>query len=72
MFEETGLHVRVDRLLTADFWGDSQLDLLFSCTVESGSYQSSDETGRHEWLLPEHLPELLPNQYAMLRKVGVI
>jgi 8-oxo-dGTP diphosphatase len=72
VFEETGLRVRVDALLAADFWGDSQLDLLFSCSVESGSYQSSDETGLHKWLLPDELPRLLPNQYAMLCRVGVI
>jgi 8-oxo-dGTP diphosphatase len=72
VFEETGLHVRVDALLAADFWGDSQLDLLYQCTVESGSYQSSDETGLHKWLSPDDLPQLLPNQHAMLRKVGVI
>jgi 8-oxo-dGTP pyrophosphatase MutT (NUDIX family) len=71
VFEETGLRVRVDRLLGADFWGSSQLDLLFSCTVESGTYQSSDETGSHRWALPEQLPELLPNQAALLRKAGL-
>jgi 8-oxo-dGTP diphosphatase len=72
VFEETGLHVRVDALMAAEFWGNSQLDLLFSCTVESGSYHSSDETGLHAWLLPGQLPELLPNQLAMLHKVGLL
>jgi 8-oxo-dGTP diphosphatase len=72
VFEETGLRVRVDALLGADFWGNSQLDLLFSCTVESGSYHSSDETGLHRWLLPDELPRLLPNQYMLLRKAGVL
>jgi hypothetical protein len=46
--------------------------LLFHCTVESGSYQSSDETGLHKWLAPDQLPELLPNQLAMLRKARVL
>ena len=68
VFEETGLKVKVGSLLAADFWGSSQLDLLFRCTVESGTYQSSDETGRHAWVLPNQLPELLPNQLALLRK----
>jgi 8-oxo-dGTP pyrophosphatase MutT (NUDIX family) len=71
VFEETGLRVRVDRILGAEFWGSSQLDLLFRCTVESGTYQSSDETGLHRWVLPEELPELLPNQIALLRKAGL-
>ena len=71
VFEETGLRVRVDRLLGADFWERSQLDLLYRCTVESGTYTSSDETGLHRWVLPADLPELLPNQLALLRKVGL-
>jgi 8-oxo-dGTP pyrophosphatase MutT (NUDIX family) len=72
VFEETGLRVRVDTLLAAEFFGDTQLDLLFRCTVERGSYQSSDETGLHRWAAPEDLPELLPNQLAMLRKAHII
>lgn len=68
VFEETGLNVKVESLLAADFWGSSQLDLLFRCTVQSGTYQSSDETGRHRWVLPTQLPELLPNQWALLHK----
>ena len=71
VFEETGLRVRVDRLLGADFWERSQLDLLYRCTVESGTYTSSDETGLHRWVMPADLPDLLPNQLALLRKVGL-
>ncbi len=71
VLEETGLKVRVDALLAAEFWGHTQLDLLFRCTVESGSYQPSDETGLHRWAAPDELPELLPNQRAMLRKARI-
>ena len=71
VWEETGLRVRVDRLLAADFWGGSQLDLMYRCTVESGTYTSSDETGLHRWVAPADLPELLPNQRALLRKAGL-
>ena len=71
VLEETGLRVRVDTLLAAEFWGDTQLDLLFRCTVESGSYKSSDETAEHRWAAPDDLPELLPNQLAMLRKAHI-
>jgi hypothetical protein len=58
-------------LLAADFWGASQLDLLFRCIVVSGTYQSSDETGLHRWVSRDQLPELLPNQLALLRKAGL-
>jgi 8-oxo-dGTP diphosphatase len=71
VLEETGLRVRVETLLAADFWGSSQLDLLYRCTVQSGSYQSSDETGLHRWAPLDDLPELLPNQIALLHKAGL-
>jgi 8-oxo-dGTP diphosphatase len=71
VFEETGLNVRVESLLAADFWGSSQLDLLFRCTVQGGTYQSSDETGIHRWVPTSQLPELLPNQLALLHKAGL-
>ncbi|MDQ6670096.1 MAG: NUDIX hydrolase [Chloroflexota bacterium] len=72
VFEETGLRVRVDTLLAAEFWADSQLDLLFHCTVESGTYVSSDETGLHRWVARDQLPELLPNQLGLLHKARVL
>jgi 8-oxo-dGTP pyrophosphatase MutT (NUDIX family) len=72
VFEETGLQVSVDRLLAAEFWGSRQLDLVFRCTVQSGSYQGSDETGLHQWVAPDALPALLPNQWLLLRKAGVV
>jgi 8-oxo-dGTP pyrophosphatase MutT (NUDIX family) len=70
--EETGLIVRIDALLGAEFWHNSQLDLLYRCTVLSGTYTGSDETGIHRWLAPDDVLELLPNQRALLRKVGVV
>src|SRR5215472_280025 len=72
VFEETGLRVKVDALLAAEFWANSQLDLLYRCTVLSGAYTSSDETGLHRWARVSELPELLPNQLVLLRKAGVL
>jgi ADP-ribose pyrophosphatase YjhB (NUDIX family) len=71
VLEETGLQVRVEQLLGADFWGSSQLDLLYRCSVQSGTYQPSDETGLHRWVRADQLPQLLPNQQALLRKAGL-
>lgn len=71
VLEETGIVVKVEALLGADFWGNSQLDLLYRCSVQSGTYRASDETGNHRWVRPRELPELLPNQLALLRKAGL-
>jgi ADP-ribose pyrophosphatase YjhB (NUDIX family) len=72
VLEETGLRVSVDALLAADFHGRSQLDLLYRCTVVAGAYHATDETSGHRWVAPDNLPELLPNQQHLLRKVGVL
>ena len=71
VYEETGFNVRVDALLAADFWTSGQFDLLYRCTVLSGTYRSSDETASYRWVLPGEVPRLLPNQWALLRKAGV-
>jgi 8-oxo-dGTP diphosphatase len=71
VYEETGLNVRVEALLAADFWNSNQFDLLYRCSVVSGTYRGSDETRQHQWLLPGELPRLLPNQWALLRKAGL-
>jgi 8-oxo-dGTP diphosphatase len=72
VFEETGLRVRVDALLAAAFWGNEQFDLLYRCSIVSGTVTPSDETGLHHWCEPQQLPELLPNQLLLLRKAGVL
>ena len=72
VLEETGLRVRVDALLAADFWGRTQMDLLYRCSVLSGTYTSSDETGQHRWVLPSELPRLMPNQFRLLLKAGIL
>ena len=72
VFEETGLAIEVDRLLAADFWGRGQLDLLYRCTITRGTFTPSDETVSHQWRGPSQLPELLPNQAALLRKAGLL
>lgn len=72
VMEETGLHVSIDALLAAGFWGDAELDLMYRCTVLSGSYTASDETLSCRWVAPDELPPLLPNQLMLLRKAGVL
>src|SRR5215510_5752336 len=72
VFEETGLRVSVDALLAAEFWGDEQLDLVYRCSVISGSFRASDEVAAYRWVAPGALPRLLPNQRLLLHKVGVL
>ena len=72
VYEETGLAVQVDALLGADFWGGTQFDLLYRCHVLGGEVRPSDETGLHQWVRLDELPELLPNQLLLLRKAGLL
>jgi 8-oxo-dGTP diphosphatase len=71
VFEETGFRVSVEELLAADFWGSSQMDLVYRCRVQAGTFRGSDETSGFRWVLPGELPRLLPNQWALLRKAGL-
>ncbi len=72
VLEETGLRVSVDRLLAADFYARSQLDLVYRCTVLEGTYRATAETSSCHWFALHELPALLPNQTRLLRKAGVL
>jgi 8-oxo-dGTP diphosphatase len=72
VYEETGLSIRVEALLAADFWGSSQFDLLYRCSKLSGTFRPSDETSTCQWAGADELPQLLPNQWALLRKAGLL
>src|SRR3954467_14202556 len=58
VLEETGLQVKIEQLLAVEFWGGNQLDLLYDCSVLSGTYRASDETANHRWVSTAELPEL--------------
>lgn len=71
VMEETGYRVEVEQLVAAAFFGRSQMDLIFRCRILAGAYHPTDETVSHRWVEPAHLPALLPNQAALLRRAGI-
>jgi 8-oxo-dGTP pyrophosphatase MutT (NUDIX family) len=68
--EETGLVVRVDRLLSVELFTPNQVDLLFAVTVISGAQHTSPEVRAWRYLAPAELSGILPNQVALLRRAG--
>lgn len=72
VFEETGLQVAIDKLLAAEFFARSQLDLLYRCHILAGDYHATDETSACRWVPLDGLPALLPNQVKLLRKAGLL
>ncbi len=67
--EETGLEVRVERLLDVQsgrYW--PSLDILFLCRLEGGRMTPSAEVSEGGFYAPGALPELMPHQKANLDK----
>lgn len=72
VLEETGLEVRVESLLAADFFGGTQFNVLYRCSIVSGAYHPTEETRSYQWVATNRLPELLPNQVHLLVKAAVL
>jgi 8-oxo-dGTP diphosphatase len=69
--EEIGLEIDVGELLGAALFSPHQLDLLYSARVLQGGLRASPEVRGWQFVRPEELGAILPNQLSMLRRAGL-
>jgi len=65
--EECGFRARILRLLRVDAspaW--PQLDIVYLCAADGGSFVPSPEVSDYGWFAPQHLPDLEPRQRDIL------
>jgi ADP-ribose pyrophosphatase YjhB (NUDIX family) len=69
--EETGLEVVVERLLLAESAReDHHVSLIYSCRVMGGQFQENLETSQTQFFPVNHLPDLLPTEKDLIRRLG--
>lgn len=66
VWEETGVHVEVDRL-TGVYKNTTRgiVSLVFRCKPSGGVARSSPESTAVDWLTPEEVTERVPEVYAI-------
>lgn len=68
IMEETGLAVRVERLIAATAYDLPRLDVAYLCRVQSGQVRPSPETPRWQWCAPDAIPpEVDPHSIRLIQ-----
>jgi len=69
-FEESGLHIRVDKLLFADSAPqDHHISLIYLCTIVSGEFKESNEISEMQYFAIADLPPMLLTEKQLIRRV---
>lgn len=71
IFEETGLKVKVKRLLLAESSKeDHHVSLIYSCRIISGSFKSNIEVSQTRFFKLNKLPNLLQTEKTLLERLS--
>lgn len=69
VFEETSLQIKVERLLFTRSFLPDKFILYYLCTVESGTFQPSDEVSEAGYFALENLPDIRPRDFDVLKQI---
>jgi 8-oxo-dGTP diphosphatase len=69
-FEETGMQIRVMKLLTAvSAKEDHHISLIYLCKIVSGEFRPTIEISEMKYFLPNDLPPMLFTEKALIRQI---
>jgi 8-oxo-dGTP diphosphatase len=69
-FEETGMQLQVERLLTAvSAREDHHLSLIYLCKIVSGEFKQTPEISEMRYFSPNDLPSMLFTEKELIRRV---
>ena len=72
-FEETGIQIRVDKLLLADSLAqDRHLSLIYLCTIIGGEFRESNEISTMQYFEIANLPFMLLTEKDLIRRVAAM
>ena len=70
-WEETGMQIRVKRLLTAvSAKEDHHISLIYECEIMSGEFEPSFEISEMKYFHPTELPQMLLAEKGLIRQMA--
>ena len=69
IWEETGLKVKIDKLLLNRTVPPDKFALYYLCTITDGSFQPSDEVSEYGYFHLDNLPDIRPRDYALINEI---
>jgi 8-oxo-dGTP pyrophosphatase MutT (NUDIX family) len=69
VWEETGLHVRIDKLLLNKTFSPDKFAMYYLCTITDGVFEPSDEVSEYGYFALDNLPDVRPRDYALINEI---
>jgi ADP-ribose pyrophosphatase YjhB (NUDIX family) len=69
VWEETGLHVSIEKLLMTKTFAPDKFALYFLCVIKDGVFQPSDEVSQYGYFTLDNLPDIRPGDFVLLNEI---
>ena len=69
VWEETGLHICIERLLLINSWLPDRVGMYYLCRVTGGTFYPSDEVSEFSYFSLDNLPDVKTLDREMLRRL---
>lgn len=69
VWEETGLHICIERLLLVNSWLPDRVGLYYLCRIVDGTFAPSDEVSEYDYFSLDALPDVRPLDRDMIRRL---
>ena len=69
VWEETGLHVCVEKLLLINSWLPDRVGLYYRCRIIDGTFHASDEVSEFAYFSLDHLPDVRSLDKDMIKRL---
>jgi ADP-ribose pyrophosphatase YjhB (NUDIX family) len=69
LWEETGLHVCIEKLLLVNSWLPDRVGLYYLCRIIDGTFCPSDEVSEFAYFSLDNLPDIKPIDVGMIKRL---
>ena len=69
VWEETGLHICIERLLLINSWMPDRVGMYYLCKITGGTFYPSDEVSEFSFFSLDNLPDVKALDRAMLKRL---
>lgn len=69
VWEETGLHICIERLLLINSWMPDRVGMYYLCKITGGTFYPSDEVSEFSFFSLDNLPDVKAVDRAMLKRL---
>jgi ADP-ribose pyrophosphatase YjhB (NUDIX family) len=69
VWEETGLHICIERLLLINSWMPDRVGMYYLCKITGGTFYPSDEVSEFSFFSLDNLPDVKSVDRAMLKRL---